>query len=131
MRWQGFHALVYVDDFVGCEASFACMHQAFDYLWAICGHLDLRLTPDKCGVTVPHLIWLGFEVCVERMKLRLVLEECDRWLSRSTMTRKALQSLISCLAYIANCIPTIQRFMSRGLRRSSPTKIDPENHKGR
>ena len=44
MRRQGFHALVYMDDFVGCEASLTRARQAFDYLRAICGCLGHRPT---------------------------------------------------------------------------------------
>ena len=77
MRHQGFHALVYVDDIVSYEASLARGRQAFNYLWDICGRLGLHLAPDKCMAPikcmapVPHLVWLVFEVCVERMMLRI------------------------------------------------------------
>ena len=101
MRPQGFHALVYVDDFVGCKASLMRARQAFDCLRAICGRLGLRLAADKCVAPVPTLIWLGCEISTERMTLRIpyeklcaVLEECSGWLARPTMTRKALQSLL-------------------------------------
>ena len=98
--------------------------------------------PDKCVACIPRLVWLGFEVCAERMtlhildeKLRAVLEECDRWLSRPTMMRKALQSLLGHLAHITNGIPAARQFISRllaglrGLCMPGPAEIDPENPK--
>ena len=63
-------------------------------------------------------------------KLHVVLEECDRWLSRPTMTRRAFQSLPGRLVHIANCIPAARRFMSRllashrGHRGSGPAEVD-------
>ena len=48
MKWQCFHAIVFVDDFVGCEASLARMCQPFECLQVICNHLGHRLAPDEC-----------------------------------------------------------------------------------
>ena len=69
MRRQGFHPIVYVDNFVGCEASLAHARQAFECLHAIFNHL--RLAPDKCMAPAPRLVWLRFEVCLERMTIHL------------------------------------------------------------
>ena len=127
-----------MDDFVGCEVSLAR---------AICGRLGhcLGLMPDKSvAPPIPHLVWLGFEVCAERMtlcipdeKLIAILEECDRWLSRPTKTRRALHSLLGRLGHIVNCILATRCFMSRllvgphGLRGPGPSEVDPEIRKGR
>ena len=67
MRRQGFHVMVYVDDFVGCEASLARVCKAFDCPRAICGRLGLRLAADKCVAPVPTLVWPGCEISAERI----------------------------------------------------------------
>ena len=140
MRQQGFNALVYVDDFVGCEESLVRARRSTTSRQYAAGWAP-RLAADKCVALIPSLVWLGFEICVERMTLgipdgtlRAVLEECDQWLARPTMTRRALQSLLGCLAHIANCIPPEWRFMNRllaghrGLCGLGPAAVDPEIH---
>ena len=51
------HALVYVDDFVGCEATYLDARKAFEALISICVELGvaLALAPEKC-VPPPQLM---------------------------------------------------------------------------
>ena len=50
---------------------------------------------------------------ISAAKLDAVIPECDRWITRPSMTRRALQPLLRCLAHVASCVPQARRFMSR------------------
>ena len=97
MRRQGFHTVIYLNNFVSCETSLARAREAFNCLPTICDRLGFCLAPDNCITPASCLIWLGFEVCSEHMRIRIpndklwvVLDECSRWLARLAMTRRAL-----------------------------------------
>ena len=59
MSRHGYHALVYVDDFVGCEATYLDARRAFDALIDICAELGLALAPDKCLPLAVNVIGSG------------------------------------------------------------------------
>ena len=42
---RGHHALVYVDDFVGCETSYLDARKAFEALVGLCAELGVALAP--------------------------------------------------------------------------------------
>ena len=50
MRRQGFHTIVYMDDFIGFEVSLARVRQVFNCPRAICGRLG------HCGGGAPHAL---------------------------------------------------------------------------
>ena len=58
MSRRGHHALVYVDDFVGCETTYLDARRAFDALVSICA-VALAVAPEKCMPPAVDVVWLG------------------------------------------------------------------------
>ena len=128
MSRRGHHALVYVDDFVGCEATYLNARRAFHALASLCAELGIALTPKKCVPPAIDRVWLGLyldssemTISIPAAKLDAVISECDRWMTRPSMTVPPVQCLLGRLAQVASCIPQARRFGSlRGLHAPPP-----------
>ena len=124
MPMHGHHMHVYVDDFVGCEGNYLDTRKAFEALFDICAEVGIALIPDKCLPPSVDVVWLGLYLDSSKMtisipaaKLDEVISECDWWMSHPTMTHRALQRLLGCLAHIASCVPPARKFMGHLLTR--------------
>ena len=139
MRTEGFHVTVYVDDFIGVESTYERALEAYTRIIDLCKELGFHLATQKCISPTLEIIWLGFLISSPEMiisipnkKLTDLLEECDRWLKKPSVSRRSLQSLTGKLVHISSCIKPARKFISRILHAistshpSAQAPIDPE-----
>ena len=120
LQKKGFNGFVYVDDFLGVEASYLQAMMAFDTFIQICSFLGIQLARDKCHPPSVQVVWLGFyidagamTIAIPATKLDLVLKDAASWLSRPRATKKALQQLVGRLVHLCSCVQHGRRFISR------------------
>lgn len=127
---QGYNVLAYVDDFGGVQASQEVAARAFDAFNQKCAELGMKVAADKSAGPCQKMEWLGFEidsleliVTIPKKKLSEVLHEVTEWESKTSASRRELQSLAGKLAHISSCIRHARKFMSRLLAqlRSTPS----------
>ena len=123
LKQQGFHGFVYVDDFIGIEASYLRAMKAFNAFIKLCERLGITLAKDKCHPPSIQLVWLGFYIDAHAMsisipteKLNIVIKNAEEWLQRPRATKRSLQQLVGRLVHVCSCVQHGRRFISRILR---------------
>ena len=132
-------AVAYIDDFGGAEQP-AAAHLAYKQLvHLITEVLGLTLAPDKSISPTTCLIFLGLELDTIKMELRVPADklaqacgEIKLWLSKTTASKKQLQSLLGKLIHLAAAIRPGRRFVSRIIdmikAEDFPVKLDTSFH---
>ena len=120
MRKNAHFIHCYLDDFVGVAPTRDAANIAYSEFIEVTSKLGLALSPDKCHPPTKTIEWLGFTISIDQMKVTIpqqklddTLEECQRWMQKTTASRKELQRLVGRLQHIAKCVPPARRFMSR------------------
>ena len=130
-KQQGFHAMCYLDDFVGVAASLEEATCAYQALLDLLSSLGLNVSPHKCIPPVKIITWLGFQIDTIKMiveipkqKLSDTLAECKQWAPNIPVSRRQLQRLIGRLKHVSKCLPQANKFFARILAalRASPFK---------
>lgn len=112
--------MAYLEDYASCESSYEKALANYKAFIKTTTDLGLKLAEDKCQPPATSIDWLGYHINTDRMtvtvpakKLAEVLQECEKWTSRSRANKKSLQSLIGKLMHVAYCIPHARKFTIR------------------
>lgn len=119
---EGHSVLAYLDDYASCHSSFKQASKGFHRIISCAKELGLELAIHKC-VSPTHVIeWLGYTVDTQNMlvsipstKMDEFVKDCGSWLNKRRASKKAIQSLLGKMNFIANCVGQGRRFMSRVL----------------
>lgn len=127
---EGFLADVYLDDFYGAELpEFA--EVAFLRLKQLLDELGLVSSPEKDSPPSTQMLCLGIQVDTELQTLTVpdfriqeLTDELKEWQTKSSYTKKQLQSLLGKLSFVTACVKPGRVFMSRLLNtlRDNSTK---------
>lgn len=116
------HCLAYLDDFAGCSSSFDTANDAFNSFKKLAKHLGLQLSDHKSCSPANTVEWLGYLINTREMtisipeeKLKDVVAECGLWFNRSRVNKTMVQSLVGCLAQMANGVLPGRKFLARML----------------
>lgn len=120
MASAGFPTLAYLDDFAGAHASLQQALKAYQHFKNITPSLGLQLADSKCHPPAQQLEWLGFIVDTVEMslaildhKLKQVIQECDKWVSKKRASRPMIQSLAGKLIHVSACVNQGRKFTAR------------------
>ena len=118
-----FNSLNYSDDIGGCEESFERATEAANSLAKLLVELGLKESTDKYHPPSTCMPYLGvlFDTVKQEMrvppeKLEEVKMEIDKWLRKTTTTKKALQQLLGRLFWVSRCVKFSRPFMGRLLQ---------------
>lgn len=139
MAKKSCHCLAYLDDFTGCSRSYDEASRAYNTFLETTSHLGLQLSLHKCSKPSTSVEWLGYlidthamTVAIPPKKLQEVVQECEKWINRSRVTKSMIQSLLGKLAHISNCVQHGRKFLSRilstlrAMEKRTWTTIDSE-----
>ena len=143
MASQGQCLLAYVDDFAGIAQTCQQTLKGLAAFEETCEKLGLKLAPGKTAFPSTSMQWLGFHfdtidmsITIPEQKLTDLLEEAERWMTKTHASRNEYQSLAGKLNHVNNVIAPARKFMGRilaALREAPPdraTPIPPEVTKG-
>ena len=107
LRKEGYFSICYLNDFVMLELTKQKAETAYARFLDLAAKLGLDLAPTKCSPPTAELVWLGYRIDTKTMtvflppeKVAEVLTDCNAWKSKSSATRKQLQSL----NHLSKCI---------------------------
>ena len=114
-----YYLLNYVDDFVGAEVR-EIIWQSFMFLKRLLDNLGVEMAKDKMVPPTTKLEFLGILFDSEKMvmevtpdRLKEIQKELQGWLTRTTASRKEVESLIGKLQFMSKCIKMGRIFMAR------------------
>ena len=112
----------YLDDFIGVAPPSTAV-SAFNDLGDLLSSLGLVESTDKASPPSTRLVCLGVELDTNAPTLSVGCERLDEiecllahWLTRTTATKSALQSLVGKLVFVSKCMRQSHVFISRILR---------------
>ena len=114
-----FNALVYMDDFAGCEKG-ATAQLAFDSLGKLLTDLGVRESSSKASSPSTTMTFLGVEFDTDKMCMRI--NETKRseiqklsifWSKKTVATKQELQSILGKLIWISKVVRFSRCFVSR------------------
>ena len=115
-----FSSINYSDDIGGCEATEQRATAAYNALANLFDELGLRESKSKAHPPSTCMPYLGVEFDTMAMVMRVPAEkveelrsELNRWRRKSTVTKKALQTLLGRLFWVARCVRFSRGFMAR------------------
>ena len=120
LRNEGFHCVVYVDDFCGAAPTRETATAAYKCLHNTAARLGVELAIEKDVPPTTCLDFLGFEVNTQSMEVKIpqkkldeIVEECQTWRHVQRTSKKKIRSLAGKLQHVSKCIPQGRRFMCR------------------
>ena len=137
----GYSLLNYVDDLLAAETKQRAT-RAFNHLEQLLKDIRIDTAPDKIVPPTTRIEFLGvtfdsqtmtIEVTPDRIKE--MLAELNGWTTKSTATRKEVESLIGKLQFASKCIKPGRTFIARMLKwlrhmdRHKQYSIPKEAHK--
>ena len=121
MSKSNFHVTNYIDDIIG-HSMCSEAHKAFDYLKKLLLELGFQLSENKIVTPSTKVTCLGvdinsenFTVSITQEKLKDILHVCKSWATKTTCTKRELQSLLGKLLYITKCVKSSRFFLNRML----------------
>ena len=131
-----FNSLNYSDDIGGVEESLERATESADMLAKLLTELGLKESTDKYHPPSTCMPYLGvlfdsvkLEMRVPQEKLDEVKEEIERWLRKTTTTKKGLQQLLGRLFWISRCVKFSRPFMGRLLQQLKELHHQADNKK--
>ena len=118
-----YHCLNYCDDLGGVERSLERALESFRKLGLLLHDLGLKESPKKAEAPSKKMIYLGVEFDTSAMimsvpaeKLADLKEEILRWVKKTTITKRDLQSLLGKMFWVSKVIRFSRPFMGRLLQ---------------
>ena len=116
---EGISVDVYIDDFYGAEFP-ACSTQSFQRMNSLFAELGLMASPEKDVSPCHRMLCLGISIDTFNMCLSVpsfpvteLQQELERWLAKSTFTRRNIQQLLGKLSFVSACVRPGRAFMCR------------------
>lgn len=118
---NGFWLFNYCDDLIGIELPDR-VYQAFDFTKNLVTNLGFPISKNKLIPPAAVVTCIGIEVSACDMEFRIPDEKievisqlCDKWVCKISTGKKAFQSLLGKLVYIAKCVKYARIFLGRML----------------
>ena len=118
-RNKGFDDINYIDD-IGSVEQPARANDGYEALVDLVQGLGFLVDKDKCSSPSTAMVFLGktfdsdtMSVSIPQSKLDEIRNIIQQLLSRKTITRRKLESVIGKLSYIADCIRSARLFIAR------------------
>ena len=115
-----FYCVNYCDDMGGAEATKSRADQSFTRLGTLLGELGLDESKNKARAPSTAMVYLGVEfdtvamtMAIPSDKLAELKDEIERWLQKTTATKKSLQSLLGKLFWVSRVVYHSRTFMCR------------------
>ena len=116
---EGISVNVYIDNFYGAEFP-ACSTQSFQRMNSLFAELSLMASPEKDVSPCHRMLCLGISIDTFNMCLSVpsfpvteLQQELERWLAKSTFTRRDIQQLLGKLSFVSACVRPGRAFMCR------------------
>ena len=123
MKLHGYDNLMnYIDDLIykGLPSK---IHQSYQFVLSLLQDLGLQVSQSKLVAPQTQVTCLGIVVdtinstiSLPAEKLQEIHDVCTHWTSKSTCTKRQLQSLLGSLLYITKCIRSARFFLNRMLQ---------------
>ena len=121
MRQRGFRVIDYIDDYVGFGVP-SVARASFASLFELMQQLGLTVSDKKLVPPSTKVVCLGVLIDTENgtvsippEKLRQINDMVKEWLSKTTCTKRQLQSLLGLLLYVHKCVKPARAFLNRML----------------
>ena len=121
MTQRNYDVINYIDDVIGVGLP-SVTTKAFTDLQALVRHLGLDISVEKLVAPDTCVNCLGvvidtkrFTISVPDEKLTDIKKICSLWQSKTSCSRKELQSLLGRLLYISKCVKASRFFLNRML----------------
>ena len=131
-----YNSLNYSDDFGGVEATMERATESSLALASLLEELGLHESRDKYHAPSTSMPYLGvqfdselFRMSVPADKLDEVTEEVNKWLKKTTATKKTLQQLLGRLFWVSRCVRFSRPFMGRLLQQLRSMSMLADNKK--
>ena len=131
MAQEGHNIWNYIDDFL-CISLPSKINHTYVRLQQLLSELGLtisakKLVPPSTQVTCLGIVvnTVDFTISIPQEKLIAIKAMCSTWASKTSFTKKELQSLLGSLLYVAKCIKYARYFLNRMLhllRQNTSTK---------
>ena len=115
-----YNCVNYCDDLGGAESTKSRANQSFTGLGTLLGELGLAESKDKARAPSTTMVYLGVEfntiamtMAIPPDKLAELKDEIERWLQKTTATKKSLQSLLGKLFWVSRVVYHSRTFMCR------------------
>ena len=122
LRRHGYDVINYIDDFIGfgtpevAEKSFQCLYQ-------ILQNLGLTISQKKLITPATRVVCLGVMIDTEKSTISVPTEKLSEiqttvrdWLTKTSCTKRQLQSILGQLLYIHKCVRPARLFLNRMLQ---------------
>ena len=110
-----------IDDIIGYAVK-SKAQASFDTLYTLLQDLGFKISTTKLVTPTTKATCLGVEldtenstIAVPQEKLHDIRQECQQWLSKTTCTKRQLQSLLGKLLYVTKCVRASKPFLNRML----------------
>ena len=131
-----FNCLNYSDDFGGVESTLERATESSLALATLLEDLGLQESHEKYHAPSTSMPYLGvqfdsesFRMSVPPDKLAEVNEEINKWMKKTTVTKKTLQQLLGRLFWVSRCVRFSRPFMGRLLQQLKSMNLLPDNKK--
>ena len=131
-----FNCLNYSDDFGGVESTLERATESSLALATLLEDLGLQESHEKYHAPSTSMPYLGvqfdsesFRMSVPPDKLSEVNEEINKWMKKTTGTKKTLQQLLGRLFWVSRCVRFSRPFMGRLLQQLKSMNLLPDNKK--
>ena len=119
MKQKGFKTFAYIDDFILINHK-SKAKQAFDTLTDLLQELGLPMNDDKRTPPTRTLTCLGIcinldtnTLSIDAEKIAAIYDHCVNTLTKTTISKKHLQSLLGKLLYLHKCVKPARIFVNR------------------
>ncbi|XP_071177827.1 uncharacterized protein [Mytilus edulis] len=118
-RNMGYNGVNYIDD-IGSAETTEFAGNGFHILKTLIDDLGFKVAEQKCCAPDTNMIFLGKQfdtvnmtISIPNDKLCEIKGVIEKLLTKKTITRKKLESIIGKLSYIADCIRSARLFIAR------------------
>ena len=119
---KGYNLKNYIDDFIGAEKGLLGAEEAYFFLEAILEYLGLEENKLKAQPPATRRLWLGvifdtIQMILEmpEYKIKQTLGLVKSWLTKTSASKRELQSLLGKLFHISKCVKNARLFVGRML----------------
>ena len=126
----------YCDDLGGGEATKSRADKSFTQLGVLLQELGLAESKDKARAPSQKMVYLGVEfdtvamtMAIPADKLAEVKEDIERWVNKTTASKKSLQSILGKLFWVSRVVQHSRTFMCRLLAQLRSMAGHTENAK--
>ena len=122
LRQHGYDVINYIGDFIGFSMP-EVARKSYHCLYKILQNLGLTISQKKLVTPTTKVVCLGVLIDTEKSTISIPSEKLSEiqttvqeWLSKTTCTKRQLQSILGQLLYIHKCVCPARLFLNRMLQ---------------